>query len=897
MPRSAQNRWRPGGAAQPLLAAKKARELVERGALRLNLARSELQMHVAESGLGVSQQYTRAVDETIVFLRDEVARLGRSGRRAMARIALAAQGGYGRCELNLYSDIDLLAIVPDDVTADEERAVTQLFHLLWDLHLDLGHATKTVGECLDTLGTDIDSATALIEARFLAGNREVFGTMREQFEQRLRRRRRRWFLGLRQRDWDERHEHFGESVYMLEPNVKEGEGSLRDVHTLRWLEFVLFGETSLEALEREGMISAAERSALLEGVDFLLRVRNLLHVLEGRKCDLLSFAKQPRVAQALGYAGDGTALAEELLMRDFYIRAREVFRIADRVVTDLTEPRRRKVRSWSGRGVNKHLRCRRGRLHVYRDEAAYFEGDPARLATIFATSMQIGCRVSEPTKRTIEQLVAQGIGAAIGENPEAHDALLSILAAPGGVGRTLRDMHECGVLGLCLPEFRRLFCMVRADQYHRYTVDEHSIRAVETADKVRAGDESVPKILRSEAESIIRWDLLNLAILIHDIGKGEGHGHVRLGGQIAQRISARFQLPADEADIVRRLVLDHLKLSHTAQRRDLEDAKVIERIARGVGDVDYLRMLYVLTYCDLRAVSPRSWTDWKSALLAELFDRTAATLAGRPPNARARGPSSEETLSRVREHLTAPEEEHPIPLSEYIAELPDRYLATTDPELVAHHYEMLGALDEENRVVWELRRPPGANYSELTVVAYDRAGVFSVLCGALASKRINILGAQVFSTRGGGVIDRFQIQDDRAEPLPEGFVLDRLRNDVNRIFCGRKSVGELFEQTPRRKSEPRPELKDIVPPVVLVDNEGSDHSTIIEVKGYDRIGFLYDVTAVFSRHGLSIDRALIATEAYRVVDVFYVTDSEEKKLDDPGAIDRLQKELLEVISP
>jgi len=894
---ASKDHWRPADIRQPLLSPKVAGDLVARASTQLELARSEAKRRAAESGIEVAQQYTQAVDETIWFLWSSVAKYASHGRQLLDRMALVAQGGYGRAELNLYSDIDLLVILPPDPRDDEEHAVRQLFHLLWDLHIDLSHATKTIAECVDTLGKDIDSATALIEARFLGGNQEVFAKMREEFERELRRNQQRWFLEFRRRDWGARHEHYGSSVYLLEPNVKQGEGGLRDIHTLRWLEFLLHGTTSLDTFERNGVVSAAELKTLMHGQDFLLRVRNVLHLLEGRKCDVLAFDKQLRVAQMLGYKAQGEWLAEEVFMRDYYIAAHKVFRIAERVLGELTESTPRVSSLQPERALDERLRACDEMVYVIGDETAYFQEDPIRRVEIFATAAAAGLRVAEPTKRAIELQTAARIGSETCEQDRPRRAFLSILGAAGAVGGILRDMHECGVLETCLPEFRRIFCIVHADSYHKYTIDEHLLRAVEAADQLRAGDPNTPEILRREAQRVRRWDLLYLAILIHDVGKGEGHGHVLRGGQVAQRITSRLNLPPDEAQTVRRLVLDHLKLVHIALRRDLEDRRLIERLARDIRDPEYLRMLYILTYCDLRAVSPDSWTEWKSALLAELYEKTAAVLDGTATPTQRPAITSLDLLEKVRSHLTGPEQEHTIPLHDYVAELPERYATTTPPEQIAHHYEMFEALDEENRVIWELRRPAGANYSELTVVAYDRPGVFSVLCGALASKRINILSAQIFSTKGGGVIDRFQVQDARGEPLPEGFVLDRLRNDVNRVFCGKKTTEELFEKTPRDTLlRQRPELQRIAPPSVVVDNDGSERSTIIEVKGYDRIGLLYDITKVFTRHGLDIDLALITTEAYRVVDVFYVTDAENNKLDDPAEIERIRAELLEAVS-
>jgi len=885
-----------GGSA--LLSGEAAKNLVRGAKIHLDLARSELKLEAARSGLGVVHRYSRAVDEIIISLWGAVGRAAAErGWKPFERIALVAQGGYGRSELNLYSDVDLLAVVPERLRAEEEISLRRFLHLLWDLGLELGHAARSVEECVRTLGTDIDSATALIEARFLAGNREIYDAMRERFNRRLRSEQQKWFLEFKRRDWEERHQRYGSSVYLLEPNVKEGEGGLRDIHTVRWLAYVLYGESSLETLERHGKITAAERATVLQGADFLFRIRNQLHLNEGRKSDVLLFEKQPEIARSLGYTGDDTSLAEERFMRDYYVKAREIFHITARVVEELAAPPSRTARSkTTERALGDRLVRRNGFLYVTGDEAAYFRDDPVRFVEVFAKAAAETCRVSHATKRTIERLLAEDDAADLSDNERARNAFLSILRSPGDVGAVLRDMHECGVLELCIPEFRRIFCMVRADLYHKYTVDEHSLRAVETADRVRAGDSAVPELLRRESKLVRRWDLLYLAILIHDIGKGEGHGHVRRGAQIAQHIASRLRLSAEETETVRRLVLDHLKLSHTALRRDIEDPMVVGRVADSVGDIEYLRMLYVLTYCDLCAVSPESWTEWKSVLLAELYTRTASVLAGSKEPPRRIGPSPEEIIAQVRERLTYPEEEHAIPLEEYLAELPERYLATTPPELVAHHYEMLDALDEENRVFWELRNVPGMEYSEITVAAYDQPGLFSVLCGAFASKGINILGAQIFSTKGGFVIDRFQVQDVRGEPLPEGFVLERLRNDVNRILRGKKRIEDLFAKAPRRAVATRSDVHLFAPPDVVVDNESSKCSTIIEVKTYDRLGLLYDVTRVFTRHNLDIELARITTEAYRVVDVFYVTDSENNKIDDPAEIERLRAELLEVIS-
>lgn len=805
-----------------------------------------------------------------------------------ARVALVAQGGYGRSALNLHSDVDLLFLMPENPTPTEQAFVRSFLYILWDLNkLDLGHAVKKASEALNAPGLDLDSTTALIVTRLIAGNAAALDDLTRKLTAVLNGPARKWFVESKLAEQRNRHEKFGSSVYLLEPNLKDGEGGLRDIHSLQWLSFVLLGSSDLQALVEKDVLEGAELARLTEGMGFLLSVRTILHDVEGRKQDNLGAERQSAVAKALGYTSDSQLLAEERMLKDYYLHARAISRYAQKATRILTV----RARSVLGgmidairrRSVHAHYYTKGGVLFPKAPDGTLFTREPWRVMECFQIAVASGVILSEELKDLLMAAHDATDTEAFRSSPEVRKLFMQILGSGGGTAQAVHAMHETGVLADYMPEFRKLFCMVRIDHYHRYTVDEHLIKTLEVSEDLVNDAPGQRAELVQAARAIGRWDLLNLSLLLHDIGKGEGHGHVLRGAIISQQITQRMGLMPDEQETVRQLILQHLKMVHISQRRDLDDPGVIREMADHVGDVALLRMLYILTYCDTKAVGPSVWTDWKAMLLYDLFRKTQLLLEGKNPIQ----PASDEQIRRIAGQIEealgdgADGEQ----ITDFVANAPPKYLASNTPGRMARHLRMLEHLTPDSRVYWEVDEPPGMNYTEITSVSYDRPGFLSFVCGAMSSKDVNILSVQVFSTKDGYAIDTFQVTDLHGNRLPHGFCLDRVMADLNEVLLGRAKVLEKF---PIRKSRraPRPDVAAKKPEQIFVDNEASPNFTVLEVKAYDRPGLLYEITTVCAEQGYYIHLAMITTEAYRVVDVFYLTDLEFNKLE-PAQVRKL----------
>jgi [protein-PII] uridylyltransferase len=846
------------------------------------------------------QQFAVAMDAILAATARWLAEEASLAPQDYGRVAIVAQGGYGRQQLNLYSDVDLLLLLPDDPTPIEQAFARSFLYMLWDLRdIELGHAAKRLNEALSAAGADLDSTTTLIHARLISGDAGLLEELHRQLAERLRNSKKRWFVEAVIAAARARHEKYGRSVYLLEPNIKEGEGGLRDTHSLLWLSYALLGNGEAQALVEHGILEPNELLAMSDAVDFLLAVRSLLHELERRKADILTQTHQPAIAKKLRYRSDATSLAEERMMKDYYLRARLIDRYARKAARLLTASGRgvfgAVFDAMRERSVDENYVARADMLYLKRPSAEFFTSDPARVMECFWLAASTGLVLSDELKDLLLTVRTVTATDDFRTSPRIRDAFMRIMALRAGAAHALHQMHETGILMDYIPEFQKLFCLVRVDYYHRYTVDEHSIKAIEIAEELAAGRARVPADLVEAARSIRRWDLLTLALLLHDIGKGEGHGHVLRGAGIAQKITQRIGLPAEDQEIVRQLVLQHLRMVHVSQRRDLDDPRVIQDMAATVGDEQLLAMLYVLSYCDTSAVGPEVWNDWKAALMSDLYRKTRHVLAGHDlkltlePDERTRLAGQLKAL--LGDSAASDEEVHA-----FLNNAPAKYLNSVPVHKMARHFLLRRELSDEQRVVWETHDPEGMNYTELTVVAWDVPGLLCVLCGALSSRRINILSVQVYSTKDGYAIDIFQVTDMHGNRLPQGMRLDGCRNDVNKVLRGQAVVTEIFPRKPLA-GQPAPDLPMVKPPQVLIDNETSPACTIVEVKTYDRPGLLYDITSVCAEMGFNIHLALITTEAYRVVDVFYLTDTDNNKLVEERTLRQLTDALMKVINP
>ena len=512
--------------------------------------------------------------------------------------------------------------------------------------------------------------------------------------------------------------------------------------------------------------------------------------------------------------------------------------------------------------------------------------DPDWVMHLFTVCAQRGLLADDFTLSLVEQHLDE-IDDAYRRSPLNRDRFFQILRTPRHSVPTLRQMHDCRFLDAYLPEFALVRNLPRIDYYHQFTVDEHLLRSVECATQLLNPDSAFYRShAASVARELLRWDLLLFALLLHDVGKGEGRGHVIRGSHMIQRVAERLGVTKKETEILYQLVLNHQRMSFMALRRNPDDPRVPEELANDIGDPELLRMLYVLTCCDLRSVSAESWNDWRGSLLSSLYERSMDFLRGKGEKSRRSAPSHRSVTDKVMKEVegTPPQGAEPNrPLrredvEEFLRDMPNRYRRSTPPQLVARHVRMKQHLDDQELVVWELEQAPGSSYAILHCASLDTPGLFCNLCGALASRGFNILSAQVYTAKNGVCIDVFQIQDADRQPPSDVSLLERLRVKLNQVLRGERP-GKWKGLLPLRSQPISAARLDQFPPSVTVSNDDSaENYTVLEVKAPDRPGLLYDITALLDRHRLNIHLALIATESYQGVDVFYITDPQDHKI-------------------
>jgi [protein-PII] uridylyltransferase len=825
-----------------------------------------------------------------------------SSEAELNNYAVVALGGYGRRELSPFSDVDLLFLHAGSRATEARRFVEHTLYLLWDMGLTVGHSFRSLKECVAMARTDLVSRTAMAEARLLTGNPDLFRRFTRQLDDAIFRSRRETesFLEAMMAERRARYEKFSKAVCVQEPNVKESAGGLRDLHTALWVGHARYQQKSLDGLRDADQISSAEYATARRAYDFITRVRNESHFLVGRKADLLTLDLQPQVAASFGYEAKRGLEASELFMRDYYQRASELHYFTESFLTRAlaapTEKRnlvKRVSASFESRQGKLYLTISRGaprageatsyeikqgKLYL-KQEPGDFRSNAMRLLELFSVAQSERVTLSEEVKAMIRSqlhLVTRRFRA----SKEASRAFLDLLGRKGRVGPMLRMMHETGFLGKLLPEFARITFLVQHDFYHKYTIDEHTLKAVEALD--RLADECDPRLLRlvKVFGEIDNAAPLYLGLLLHDIGKGHGGGHVQKGTRIAERVCERLGLDEQGAAQVRFLVKEHLLMSHTSQRRDLSEEGLIESFVTRVTNLNNLNKLLLLTYGDISGVGPGVWTDWKAALLWELY-------------ARARTHFVEENAARYeRDRLMlfkqqvirelAPEFP-PSGIERHFAMMPDRYQRANKPAQIARHLRLARRLDNEILATdWQVAT--GEQCTNLTVCARDRAGLFARIAGTLTAHGINILSADLNTREDGLVIDTFKVCEvQTAQPVrPE--LHARVEKNLQAALTGgydvAAAVAHGLARTPRRSW--RKAARKPVRPSVRFDTEASALSTVIEVRAEDRAGLAYLIASAIAGLGFNITFAKITTEKSHALDVFYITDACGQKLDAAG---------------
>ncbi|MEI8188411.1 MAG: [protein-PII] uridylyltransferase [candidate division NC10 bacterium] len=810
--------------------------------------------------------------------------------------AIVALGGYGRRELNPGSDVDVMFLYPRRADEYVTTVLHHVLYFLWDLGFTVGHSCRSLSDALRMMDADITAFTSMLEARFLAGNSGVFAEFQERMWRNLHGRRVQQYIADKLEEQDRRHQKFGGSVYLQEPNVKEGPGGLRDFHVAIWIARARHRLAEITGLSSLNLLTPVEVAQCVQDLDFLLRVRNELHYLQGGKHDVLSLQIQVPVADNLGYH-DGPKYGVEQFMQQYYRRAGGLHQLSRRVTDRCVERPGSQVEA-----VMKKLRARdigddfvelNRQIHILPAQQNCFRDDPVRLLKIFWYRQEKGYELSLEAKEAIRSHLDL-IDDPFRRSNRALGFFLAILRAPRGFAATLRQMHQLGVLTAYIPEFARIACLVQFDAYHRYTVDEHTFVLLDCLEALRETEDPRLQEFRRIAGELRKPEILKLAILLHDVGKGEGHGHAERGVAIAEEVLARLGLPAGDIAAVSFLVAQHLGMAHIAERRDLDDERLIIEFARLVENEELLRMLYLLTYLDINAVGPQVWTDWKGTLLWELFIKTHTILTRGVPE----GEEEHRRARNLRAALVAElGGEFGVDLvGQHLDLMPIRYVLNTSSAKVAQHLKLIERVRRGEPVALHWTTYPLAGYSEVLVCASAAPGRFSNVVGTLTAHGVNILSAQLFSRADGVMIRAFQVSDGRGAALEDETVWHRFAQDLRGVIPGQITVRELIK-TRRRDllAKPLPRAHEIQTRVEF-DNVVSDRFTVIDIRAQDRLGLLYVIASTLSGLDVDVSLAKIATEVDQAMDVFYVTEKDGHKVTEPGRMDAIRQALVHAVA-
>lgn len=811
------------------------------------------------------------------------------------KLSIAAVGGYGRGELAPHSDIDLLFLFPYKQTSWCEQVIEFVLYLLWDMGLKVGHSTRNVDECIRLASRDITIQTALLEARHLWGDQDLFAEMRHRYMKDIVAGNSKAFIESKLQERDERHERFGNSRYVVEPNMKEGKGGLRDLQTLFWIAKFVHGTTEISRLVELGVFTEKERKRFTQASNFLRTVRCHLHYLANRPEERITFDMQPELAQRLGYKDHAGTLGVERFMKHYFLVAKDVGDLTRIFCANLEAEQQKKnrlpiPRFGLGRRKLKGFLVESGRLNVQNDDD--LRKSPIRMLELFHLAQDKGLDVHPNALRLIRQDLKL-INRKLRSDPAANKLFLEMMTSTKDPETTLRRLNEAGVFGRFIPDFGRVVAQMQHDMYHVYTVDEHTIRAIGILSQIEAGLlESEHPLSHKIIPKILSRNVLYCAVLIHDIAKGRGGDHSVLGAEVAEKLCPRLGLSASETETVAWLVRYHLAFSNFAFKRDIADPKTVADFIQIIQSPERLRLLLILTVVDIRAVGPNVWNGWKGQLLRELYYASETALTG--------GHISEGREERAKQQQTLLGERlkgwKKAEITRHVNRFYESYWIATNSDDQKFHADLMRKADKNKALFTvDAKSDPFRSITEVTVYTADHPGLFARITGAMAITGANIVDAKIHTTTDGMALDTFFIQDAEGKVYDTGGRMKKLRAAIEDTLQGaRRPHVEIVDR--EKSSLPSRTRIFKVQPSVLLDNKASNTHTVIELRGRDRPGLLADLSRTLFTLSLSISSAHIATYGERAVDVFYVKDSFGLKITNKVKLANIEKKLLQAIS-
>jgi [protein-PII] uridylyltransferase len=876
--------------------------------LRAELARGRAEIE----RLLLADRHGRRCAERLCTMQDEIVRVlfefaikhlyPAQNPSEAERMAIVATGGYGRGVLAAGSDVDLLFLLPYKQTAWGESVAETILYCLWDMGLKVGHATRSVSECIRAAKADMTIRTALLEARYLLGERKIYDEFMTRFDKEVVQGTAAQFVAAKLAEREERHRRAGQSRYLVEPNVKDGKGGLRDLHTLYWIAKYVYRVREREELIALGVYDPREYRRFRRCGDFLWAVRCHMHFLAGRAEERLSFDIQREIAVRLGYTEHPGLRDVERFMKHYFLIAKDVGDLTAILCAKLENSHAKAMPVLSRMMARFRPRARHtlsesedfvvdyNRINVADENA--FKRDPVNLIRIFHLAQKYNLAF-HPDAMHLATRSLKLIDQPLRENDEANRLFLAILTSKNDAETVLRRMNEAGVLGQFVPAFGRIVAMMQFNMYHHYTVDEHLVRCIGALSDIEAGRAEDAKFATELMRTIQprHRDLLYVALFLHDIAKGRIEDHSIAGARIARNLCPWLGFSPAETETVAWLIEVHLVMSSVAQSRDLSDRMTIENFSAVIQSVERLKLLTILTAADIKAVGPGVWNGWKAQLIRALYYETEPVLTGgfSEVNRAQRVALAQAEFRAELTDWTAAE------LDGYIAlQYPAYWLKVDLPHKVAHAQFLRSASQAGKSLATSVSFAAARGVTELTVLAPDHPWLLSIIAGACAVAGANIVDAQIFTTTDGRALDTISISREFELDADEARRAARVTDSIEKALRGDLKLPEVVA----KRETARARLKAFaLLPEVNINNGWSNRYTMVEVTGLDRPGLLFELTRTLSKLSLNIGSAHVATFGERVVDVFYVTDLFGAKITSPTRQATIKRALISLLSP
>ena len=814
------------------------------------------------------------------------------------KLSIIAVGGYGRGELAPHSDLDLLFLIPDDLNKTEtkniESLVQLILYVLWDLGYKVGHSTRTILDCIKKSKSDLTISTSLLEKRFIAGNEHIFNLLNTEFNSYIANTKTLNFVQAKLEEADLRHKRFGESRYVVEPNVKDGKGGLRDLHTLIWILKFAYKVDSISKLIKMGALSKNEALAFADAQRFLLSVRCHLHYRAQREDDRLAMDAQLEIAKSLNFKNTITQKDVERFMKRYFLATKTVGNLTRifcaAIETEFNKPLRLSFLSFKKSEDVDPFSIELGRLYIQNKNT--LTKNPLNIIKLFYISHQKNIDIHPSTLRLITSSTNL-INSEVRRDFNANQMFLDILTSQRDSTRTLRLMNESNVLGKFIPEFQKIVCLMQFDMYHSYTVDEHTIFTISNLHSLKNGKFNDFAPLASKViKEISSYRCLFVAMLLHDIAKGKKGDHSINGSIVASTVCPRLGLSNDETEIVKWLVLHHLLLSKTAFRYELGDPKTINDFAKKVKTVENLKLLLVLTVADIKGVGPEIWNDWKGSLISDLYLKSLNVLQKRKSTQ-----SLNEYIETTKELFKSDLLKNGVK-KEVVEQYTKNYYKNywkifSLKTLINHFYIFNKMIDDKKKFKIHLSKENDSQATELIVIAPDHHGLFSRISGLVAASGYDVVSAKIITRSDGYALDTFFIQNKEKKPISEDHLRKKLVQTIALGLEGNfdieKALNIKWEEIPAR-------FRAVKAPIrIIVDNETSENFTILDIKCKNAPGVLYKITKTLTSLGVQINTANISTYGDRVVDIFYIKNAFGSKVDDKITADKIKMSILQIL--